>query len=137
MQKQDMKEQVKSQFDIKVHHRDDKGNLEMITPYTCRVTEQADGTRMQTFEQPPGSGNIFDAQGRPAGRRTKGPEGKYVWDKTQEHIFVPPPETTDQKYARELTEKNARIAELEKEIAARKLEDEKKFSAAKQKVQGS
>lgn len=127
-------------FDLKVTHRDEKSGAVVETnPYVLRVcgtTGSSEKTRY--WERPAGSGNLFDKKGQPCGRwdSTK-PEGqRYI--KGAAHVEWTPPETKDQKIIRSLSEKDLRIAELEKELAAINAEKAAKAPApAQKKVQGS
>lgn len=121
-------EEVKAQgFDLKVTHRDDKTGLVLHTdPYIMRVIGEE---RARVFERPVGSGNLFNKKNEPCGRWVKDEKGKGTWDKKAEHIaFVKPP-TADEKLAQSVLEKDSRIAELEKELAAIRGEASKKAKA--------
>lgn len=120
-------------FDLRVTHRDPHtGLITKEDPYVLRIIgESGSSDRMELLERPKGSGNLFDRRNRPIGRwimeeRTiKGKVtrvGKY--DPEAEHIVFTPPATKDQVLARSLTEKDVRIAELEKELRAIQAEKE-------------
>lgn len=124
---EDMEDAPKG-FDLQVTRRDPKTGLVISNnPYTMRVIASADGGKTRIFERPVGSGNMWDKKGNPIGRwltdeKTK--KGKFV--PGVEHMVFSPPETDDQKLARSLTEKEARIAELEKELSNIRVESKKK-----------
>lgn len=121
-------------FDLVTHKRDPKTGLVIEKdPYILRVLGAADGGKTRVWERPAGSGNLWDKSNTPIGR----------WDKTQpegkrfiagaEHIAWTPPETNDQKLARSLVEKESKISELERELAAIKAEEKKKSPVPAQK----
>jgi hypothetical protein len=72
------------------------------------------------------SGNLFNSKNEPIGRWVDG-----NWDKKAEHIAFVKPETKDQMLAREVVSKDAKIAELELELAAIKAESDKKAPVQK------
>jgi len=116
-----MQEEVKQGFDLVVTHRDRKsGAVTKENPYTLHVVSAGDGGKTRIFERPVGSGNAWDAQGKPIGRWE---EGKFKKDAP--HIEFTPPETSDMKLARSLNEKDSRIAQLERELSAIKAEGKK------------
>ena len=127
-----MEEVFQQGFDLQVTHRDEKTGLVMSSnPYTLRVLQDKDGGKMRLWERPIGSGNLWDKKGNPIGRwlvdeSTK--RGKFI--KGEPHTAFTPPPTEDQKLARSLTEKDSRIAALEKELQSMKLE---KVESKKQK----
>lgn len=125
-------------FNLVVHHRDEKtGLVTKVDSYTLRVCAAADGGKTQLWERPKNSGNIFNKQGEPIGRwemDAKTKKGKFVADAA--HIAFVPPLTEDQKLAQELTRKDVRIAELEREMASIMLEREK-AQAPQKKAQGA
>lgn len=113
-------------FDLKVTHRDEKtGLITRKNPYKMRVTATSDGGKSRTFERPVGSGNLWNKKGEPAGRFVDG-----KWDKKAEHVAFIPPETEDQKLAKTVITKDARIAELERELASIKAEGQVKPTKA-------
>ena len=113
-----MDQEVAKGFDLQVTYRDERtGLVTHKNPYTLRVIEATDGGKSRIYERPVGSGNIWDKKGNPIGRwlideKTK--KGKFIKD--VQHIVFTPPETQDQKLVRSLTEKDGRIAALEKEL---------------------
>lgn len=114
-------------FDLTVTHRDPKtGAITKRTPYVLRVVGGPDGNRTQLFERPKGSGNLFDGQGRPCGRWVKGEHHA-----NEEHIAFVAPLTEDEKLKHFVIEKDAKIVELEKELAAIKAEASAKTQAKK------
>lgn len=127
--------EVKKGFDLTVTHRDQKsGAVTHTTPYTLRVVAAADGGRTSIWERPANSGNIFDKKGVPSGRWVKDKNGKGKYDPEAAHIAYVPPETNDQKLAREMVEKDARIAALEKELAEISAANEPKVPAKASKI---
>ncbi len=103
-----------SGFDLTVNHRDPKtGLVTKRTPYVLRVVGAPDGGRTSLFERPKGSGNIFDGQGNPWGRWIKGEHHP-----NEPHIAFVVPLTEDERLKHSVVEKDAKIAELEKELAA-------------------
>lgn len=93
-------------FDLKTHHFDPKGRLLQKTPYTLYVEGG-----VKYFEQPVGSGNLFNEGGDPAGRITAG-----IINTQEAHVdYAPEQELT----AAELSAQNAA---LQKELAAIKAE---------------
>ena len=56
MAKQEIKEEQKG-FDLRTHLRNKDGHIETVQPYRAIF----EGDKL-TFERPPGSGNIYDAQ---------------------------------------------------------------------------
>lgn len=140
MKKSQEQEVVPTGFNLKVTYRDERTGLITHTdPYTVRyVGEVGSNEKSRLWERPKGSGNLFDKHNNPCGRWVytekvvKGKkinEGKY--DPSAEHIAFTPPPTQDQKLAQELTAKDVRIAELEREMASIKAEQEKKSAQAK------
>lgn len=126
-------------FDLVVTHRDEKtGQITRTEPYILRVIgEVGSNEKSRLWERPAGSGNLFDKKGNPVGRwvyeekSVKGKKvrtGKFVPD--VEHVEFVPPQTEDQKLRYEMTENKAKIAELERELAAIKAEKEKKSAPA-------
>lgn len=114
-------------FDLKVTHRDEKtGLVTHKNPYTMKVIASADGGKSRIFERPVGSGNLWNKKGDPIGRYVDG-----KWDKKAEHVAFTPPETEDQKLAKTVITKDARIAELERELASIKAEGKPKAVANK------
>lgn len=121
-------------FDLRVDFRHPKTGLVVKrNPYVLRTVKEGGGS-VSYFERPVGSGNIWDAKGNAIGRwdKTK-PEGERFL-KGEKHIEWTPPETADQKLARESAANSARIKELEMELAAIKAE---KNAQAKKKDQGA
>lgn len=126
-------EQVKG-FNIKVTHRDPvTGEVTKSDPYTLRQPLGQSGARASYFERPPGSGNLFDPKGNPAGRwDASKPEGKRHMPDAEHVAYVLPP-TEDQKIAQE-------NAALKAELAAIKAQQEKSLGdikGAKKKDQGA
>lgn len=110
----------------KVTIRDPKTGLIVKTnPYTLRIVGLDGGGKSRLLEMPKGSGNIFNMKMEPIGRWEK---GEFVEGK--EHIEFTPPETDDQKLAREVVESKSKIAELERELAQIRAESERKNKAA-------
>lgn len=135
-------EEVKEEgFSLLVTHRHPKtGLVTKKDPYILRVVREG-GNKVRYFERPAGSGNLWNKKGEPIGRwDASKPEGDRFL-KGAEHVQWTPPETEDQKLARSVAEKDARIQELEKELAA--IEAEKsarsagKVSAQAKKDQGA
>lgn len=114
-------------FDLTVTHRDPKtGAVVRTDPYVMTVM-QSDSGRIRVFERPPGSGNLYDKRGQPCGRWEKDEEGKKVYNAKAEHKVWAPPETQDQKLARqvrEYAEENERLKQAlaEKEVKSIKAE---------------
>lgn len=129
-------ENVNQGFNKTVTYRDEATGLVTHTdPYTLVVSKAEDGGKTRKWERPPGSGNLFDNKGNPIGRMVteetvNAKTGKKTvtkkYDPDAEHIAFVAPETADKKLAREVLEKDARISELEKQIASIKAEDKKK-----------
>lgn len=117
----------------KVTFRNPKtGMVEKETPYILRTVGSKDNrNRVNYLEFPAGSGNLWDQNWKPIGRWDKDkPEGqRFIKDAV--HSVWAPPETQDQKLAKEMAADKLRIAELEKEVALIKAENEK--PAAKKK----
>lgn len=129
-QEQDEAEVTEKGFDLVVTRRHPKTGLIVSSdPYTLRTVKSGDG-KMFLYERPAGSGNLWNKQGEAVGRwdKTK-PEGERFMDKAA-HVAWVPPETADQKLARSVVEKDAKIAELEKEMAAIRAEAKKKDKGA-------
>ena len=127
MHRQSIEEEKEKGFPLKVTYRNSKTNL--ITkkdPYIMRVVSDGAGGKSELFERPAGSGNLFNKKGEAIGRwdKTK-PEGKRFL-KDEKHIEWTPPLTEDQKLAKSLISKDARIEELEKELASIKAEKKAK-----------
>lgn len=115
--REDRQEEKPKGFDLTVHKRDPKTGLVVdANPYRLRCIGS-----MKIFERPIGSGNIWNKKGEPAGRFV---DGKY--DEKAEHIEFKMPESGDQKLAREYTEQQMKIQELERELASIKAEKAKK-----------
>ncbi len=129
-------ENVKKGFDKTVTHRDEAtGLITHTNPYTLIVSKAEDGGKVRKWERPPGSGNLFDNKNREIGRMVttevvNDKTGKKTvskkYDPDAEHIAFVVPETSDKKLAREVLEKDAKINELEKQLAGIKAEDKKK-----------
>lgn len=113
------------------------GLVEKADPYIMRVIAADSGGKAKVWERPAGSGNLFDSHGTPIGRwdKTK-PEGERFL-KDEKHIEWKAPETEDQKLARSVLEKDVKIQELERELAAIKAEKEKKSAPQTKKDQGA
>jgi hypothetical protein len=133
------KEEQPKEFDLKVTYRDEKtGLITKRDPYILRVVgEQGSNVKSRLWERPAGSGNLFDKHMNPVGRwvyEEKTVRGKVVrvgkFVEGAEHIKYVPPMTEDQKLAQELLSKDAKIAELEREMAAIKAEETKKKQVA-------
>lgn len=124
----------RSKFDIVVTKRDPvTGQVVGRNPYTLRVVgREGSNDRTETYERPVGSGNLFDAQDRPAGRwiaESFDAKGKFIpgkHDSEAQHIEFKVPETKDQMLARESISKDAKIVELQRELEAIRAEGEKK-----------
>jgi hypothetical protein len=120
-------QEQKKGFDIRVTHRDERtGLIVERNPYKLHVIGNADGTKMKLWERPVGSGNLWNFKNEPIGRLVKG-----AWEKDAKHIEFTPPQTQDQKLAHDLIAKDAKIAEMEKELAAIRAEQEKKDAGSK------
>ncbi len=125
-------------FDLTVHHRDPRtGALVDVTPYTLRVCgETGSSEKTYLWERPKGSGNLFDKNNNPVGRwefeeRTvNGRKARVGFHKPDaQHLAFVQPLTADQKLKASLTEKDARILELERELKAIQAESEPKAPA--------
>lgn len=132
-------EQTPKGFDLRVTHRDEKtGLITHTTPYTLRVIGNGSGGgTTKLWERPSGSGNLWNKKGDPIGRWVKDEKGVGRWDKEAKHIDFTPPETKDQKLAREVAAKDVKIAEMERELAAIRAEQEKSAKPATKKEQGA
>lgn len=112
-----------------VHERDpDTGRVVNINPYKLIVSK---GERF--FEWPKGSGNLWYENREPAGRMEQG-----LIIKGAEHKAWTPPETADQKLAREMASKDQQIEALQREI--NEIKREQKYSSStdtKEKNHGS
>lgn len=120
-------------FDLTVTHRHPKtGLVTHSDPYVLRVLASGEG-KARVWERPAGSGNLWDINNNPIGRwdKTK-PEGERFL-KDEPHIAWTAPLTEDQKLARSVVEKDVRIQELEKELAAIQAEREAKAPHKKDK----
>lgn len=129
-QEAEEKDEKPKGFDLTVTRRHPKtGLIESSDPYILRVIAGGEG-KVRVYERPAGSGNLWDKKGEPCGRWDKSkPEGeRFVKD--AKHIAWAPPESSDQKLARESAEKDIRIAELEKELASIRVEAKKKDKGA-------
>lgn len=118
-------------FDLTVHRRDSRtGELIDVDPYTVRVVGHGGNERSRFFERPAGSGNLFDKNGVAVGRwdKTK-PEGERFLEGAP-HVQFEKPLTQDQMLRKEMIESKAKIAALEKELAAVKTEKESKSQKA-------
>lgn len=122
-------------FDLTVTHRDEKtGQVIRTEPYILRVIgEVGSNEKTRLWERPAGSGNLFDKKGNAVGRwvyEDKIVKGKKVrtgkFEPDVEHVEFVAPQTEDQKLRQQLTEDKAKIAELERELAAVRMEKEKK-----------
>lgn len=129
-------------FNLVVTHRDEKtGLVTRRDPYTLRVVASPDGGKTRYWERPAGSGNLFNKNNEPIGRwvideKTK--RGKFV--ASEKHVEFTPPPTEDQILRQQMTQDKARIAELEKELTALRIEKEKKTAPAQaeaKKTQGA
>ena len=123
----DINGQPKPKFDLRVTHRHPRtGEVIKHDPYILRVVgEIGSADRTQLWERPAGSGNLYDFEMNPVGRwiyEEKTVKGKKVkvghYDAEAAHIEWIPPETEDQKIAKE-------NAALKAELAALKAEKEK------------
>lgn len=141
-------EEVKRGFDTTVTHRDPQTGLVTHTdPYILRVV--GEGTEKQKlWERPKGSGNLWDSHGNAIGRwiyeekivrGKKIRTGKYMPEEA--HIVFTAPLTKDQLLAKSLSEKDVKIAELERELKAIQMEKDRKAASpaqpAHKKDQGS
>lgn len=106
-------------FDTRVTYYDNMGRVIKQDPYVLRVVAGPAGGKVQLFERPVGSGNIFDGLGRPFGRWV---DGKH--EEKLAHVAWTPPETEDQKLAKSLVEQKNKIEQLEKELTAIRAERE-------------
>lgn len=113
-------------FNIKVTYRNEKtGLVSHKDPYILRVLGSGDG-KAKLWERPAGSGNLFNSKNEPIGRWVIDPKTKRgSFQPGVAHIAWTPPETPDQKTARALNEKEAKIQALEKELQAIKAEAKK------------
>lgn len=110
----------------KVTYRNRKtGQVERQEPYIMRTVGSKDNrNRVNYLEFPAGSGNLWDAKWNAIGRwDASKPEGQRFL-KDAPHVAWVPPETGDQKLAREMAQDRMRIAELEKELASIKAESD-------------
>jgi len=128
-----MEQEVKKQgFDLTVTHRDPHtGLITHRNPYTLRIVASSDGSKQRLWERPSGSGNIWDRHGNPAGRFEKTiVEGKSVgkFVAGAKHKEFVKPLTADQLLANSLVTKDSRIAELEKELANIRADQENKVA---------
>lgn len=132
MRKEQAQEEKPAGFDFRVTHRDPLTGLVAHTnPYTMHILGEE---RKQVMERPKGSGNCWDAQGQPCGRiaiKGEGRNAKLVHDPDAKHIAWTPPETADQKLAREVAAQKSENESLKKELAAMKAEADAKASAQK------
>lgn len=111
-----------------VTHRDERtGLVTHSDPYTLRVCGVQGGEKTEIFERPPGSGNCFNKAGQAIGRWIIDPKTKKGALKEGEpHVAFERPPTKDEQLKKSLVTKDARIAELERELAAINAEKEKK-----------
>jgi len=113
-----MDQEVETGFDLLVTHRDERtGLITHSNPYIMRAVKAPDGGTRRLWERPSGSGNLFDKKNNPIGRwvvDAKTKVGSFV--ENAAHVAFAAPETKDQKLARSLTEKDGRIADLEKRL---------------------
>lgn len=117
-------------FDLMVTHRDPQtGVITKVDPYIARVIAAPDGGKTTIYERPKGSGNLWNKKGEPVGRWVVGKDGRGKQDKDAAHVAFVPPQTEDQIIRAEMTKDKSKIAELEREIASIKAEQEKKASA--------
>lgn len=129
----------RKKFDLLVTQRDPvTGQVIGTNPYTLRVVgREGSNDRTEIYERPVGSGNVFNAQGEPAGRwiaESRDEKGKFIpgrYDAEAAHIAFKLPETKDQILARETLVKDAKIAELQRELEAIRAENEKKQASKK------
>lgn len=131
-------ENTEKGFDLRVTHRDPKTGLIVAeTPYVLRVLASGDGGKTQLWERPKHSGNLFEKSGKPCGRWIVDPKTKIGrHDPSAEHIAYIPPETQDQKLARSLNEKDARIAALESELLSIKKDSTSTAAKVEKKDKG-
>lgn len=123
----DMEEQ--KGFDLTVTHRDPKsGAVTKKNPYTLRVIGQGANGKTQLWERPVGSGNLWNKAGEPIGRWE---DGKFC--EGVAHVTFVPAETENVKFARTANEQAAKIAQLERELAAIKAEGKAPKSAPSDK----
>lgn len=112
-------EEVRS-WPPRVTYRNAKtGLVERQDPYIMRTVGSKDNrNRVNYVEYPAGSGNLWSKDWKPIGRwdATK-PEGSRFL-KDEPHQAWAPPETQDQKLAKEMALDKQKIAELERELAA-------------------
>lgn len=142
-------EKPQTGFNLIVTKRDDKtGLVTEKDPYILRVIgETGSSEKQRLWERPAGSGNLWDKSNNPVGRWVyeekvikgkKVKEGKFVADAP--HIAFTPPQTKDQILAKSLSEKEVKIAELERELLSIKTEKDKRSGvapAAPKKEQGA
>jgi len=105
----------KKGFSLQTVYRNKKtGKIEREDYYIARYVQQGGGSVVY-FERPAGSGNIWNGQGEAIGRwdKTK-PEGKR-FIAGEPHIEWNPPETQDQKIAKENAALKAELAALKAE----------------------
>lgn len=117
--------EVAQGFDLVVHKRNARtGLVEQENAYILRIVGHA-----KYLERPVGSGNVYDFQGKPIGRwDASKPEGERFL-KGEKHVEWSAPETKDQKLARAIGEKDIKIQELERELAAIQAERELKVKS--------
>lgn len=135
MRKPAAEEETPKGFDLVVTHRDPKTGLVVReNPYILRVIgETGSSEKQRLWERPKGSGNLFDKHNNPVGRwvyEDKIVKGKKIrvgsYDEKAEHVAFTPPPTKDQLLAQGISERDVKIAELERELNAIKAENEKK-----------
>lgn len=120
-------------FDLRVTYRDEKTGLVTHTdPYILRVIAAPDGGRTRLFERPSGSGNLWNKRGEPVGRWIVDPKTKQgTFKEGEPHVAWQRPETDDERLVRSVIERDAKIAELERELAA--IQGEKQTTQQKSK----
>ncbi len=114
-------------FNLQVTYRDEKtGQVTKTDPYFLRVTKAADGGKGQAWERPAGSGNLFNKQNQPIGRwDSSKPEGERFLAGVP-HVAYEKPLTSDQKVAKSIISKDAKINALEAELKSLRAEADKK-----------
>jgi uncharacterized small protein (DUF1192 family) len=124
-------------FDLVVTHRDEKtGQVTHKNPYILRVRGEGGGEKSRFWERPAGSGNLWNKKGEPVGRWEAIPgetnKGRPVMGVVNKpHVEFVAPLTSDQKLANSVVQKDSRIAELERELAAVRAEESKKSEVKK------
>lgn len=122
----------------KVTYRHPKsGQVIKQDPYVLRtVGNPNNNDRVQYLEYPAGSGNLWDAKWQAVGRWDAEKSEGQRFLRGEPHIEWKKPESSDDVLAREVATKDVKIAELQRELEAIKMEREAKKVAPK-KDQGA